>query len=448
MAREWVILMQPDRWQLWSDAAEPLGQVAWDDRTPLATIDELVALLNEHGYAGEGVTLAVPSEQCLCAVIETGPLPRRQMRQTLLYRMEEKLPVASEQVVADFIADDDHALGVCMQTDVWDPFIRAFKSAGVAVDLISPTALLALQDRADGRHASDCDVLVWAEENLLDFFVLDPTGRPQRWHALPDDGQALELQLRMATAQRSSPLRVAVRAPDPKTLVRQIQAVPQTQMIGSETASRASSAVRAALAIQSGKRPAWINLCRQSLAAASPVGQLRLPLQLAAAAVLVLWICLIGGMLWRASHYQQLVETEQAEQVRIYQQVFPDTKAPTGQSVKLRLSSERTRLAGMRRSDSSSQAMPSSVLPLLHRMLAASPKQLRYHIMELQLDETSLYIDGRVPNHSGADALATALKQGLGWQIQPPRTEMLPDASVGFTLRGSPASPTATASRD
>ena len=59
--------------------------------------------LKAASYDGESVLLAIPSAWCLCDPVATTGLPARNRRQAMAYRLEEKLPVAAEEVVADFI---------------------------------------------------------------------------------------------------------------------------------------------------------------------------------------------------------------------------------------------------------------------------------------------------------------------------------------------------------
>ncbi len=450
MARHWVILMRRDRWQVWADAPQPVGEILLEEGATEKAADQLIAWLGEHDYAGEAVTLAPSSPACLCASITCEDLPRRQSHQAMLYRLEEKMPLASEQVVADFISVGDEALGICLQSENWDPLIRAFKAAGVAVDLICPAPFLALQHLVESGQAPECDALVWVDEDAVEWFVLHDN-RPQRWHALPADAGDLQLQLRLLTAQRNAPLRVALCADASSPFKARLEAIEAVHVVNCQPVCLPEAAVRAARTIQDGKRPAWINLCRQTLAAASPVGQLRTPVRAAAVAMIALWACVIGTMLWRASHYQDIQSAQQAEQKQIYENLFPDSPLPSSQSVKIRLQSERTRLAGLRRSDQptqSSQSLPTSVLPLLHGTLQAAPADLRYRVRELVMDEASLHFQGLVNSHSDADTFATAVEKGTGWDMQPPRTELLPNGSVGFTLRGEPAPPTTTASKE
>jgi hypothetical protein len=55
-------------------------------------------------------------------------------------------------------------------------------------------------------------------------------------------------------------------------------------------------------------------------------------------------------------------------------------------------------------------------------------------VLELRLDGGRLYLDGQVRHHTDADRIAAGLRQRGGLTVDPPRTQNLRDAGVGFTL--------------
>ena len=67
----------------------------------------------------------------------------------MLYRLEEHLPVAAEEVVADFVPPADREapsqLGVAIERRLLDPIVAAVEAAGLRVGAICPAALLVLQ---------------------------------------------------------------------------------------------------------------------------------------------------------------------------------------------------------------------------------------------------------------------------------------------------------------
>src|SRR4051812_46687104 len=116
---------------------------------PGAIAGAVAAALKAQGYRGEGVLLAIESSMCLCAPVRTEGLPTKHRRRAMTYRLEEKLPIAAEDVVADFIeggpAADAEALGTCVRRTALAPMVEALEESGVAVAAICPASLLALQ---------------------------------------------------------------------------------------------------------------------------------------------------------------------------------------------------------------------------------------------------------------------------------------------------------------
>ena len=111
--------------------------------------------LKQLGHGASPLILAIPSNWCLCASIRTDDLPKADYK-SLLYRLEEKLPWPAESITADFIRHENSALGICIKTEKIRPLIDALECHGIAVQTITPTALLAdlLLIAADPDEAS------------------------------------------------------------------------------------------------------------------------------------------------------------------------------------------------------------------------------------------------------------------------------------------------------
>ena len=129
--------------------APPTGPKFTDLPIPAhASPDQIASVvasaLSTAGHAGETILLAIPSSWCLAASIAIGDLPRHD-RQAMLYRLEEKLPLAAEGIVADFIRHQGNAMGVCAKISVLAPLIEAAGNEQIPVQSVTPAALLAAQ---------------------------------------------------------------------------------------------------------------------------------------------------------------------------------------------------------------------------------------------------------------------------------------------------------------
>src|SRR5439155_27238006 len=78
--------------------------------------------LRELGHAGQGVILALPTEWCIVASIQTCDLPRHD-HGAMIYRLEEKLPIPAEELVANFTHDRKSALGVAVRIAQVKPMV-------------------------------------------------------------------------------------------------------------------------------------------------------------------------------------------------------------------------------------------------------------------------------------------------------------------------------------
>src|SRR5438105_3585796 len=133
--------------------------------------------LRRLGYTGQGVMLTVGSSDCLASPIDTAGLPRGD-RKAMLYRLEEKLPVAAESVVADFAQKGGHALGVCVREDVLAPLVHSLETFGVAVQSISPAALLTARQLAEDGGSQ---ILLIGEDEANVNVIAIRDGVPLSW---------------------------------------------------------------------------------------------------------------------------------------------------------------------------------------------------------------------------------------------------------------------------
>ena len=110
------------------------------DTAPEAVGGLLADALDAQGYSGEPVLLALPSSQCLAAGVPIDSPAQLRQRQTLLYQLEQCLPLAAEDVVADFITHGQEVLGVAVETSLQQAVVGVLEDRGVNVQSISPLA--------------------------------------------------------------------------------------------------------------------------------------------------------------------------------------------------------------------------------------------------------------------------------------------------------------------
>src|SRR4051812_29685465 len=175
MARNaaFILFAAPSHWQLRAThgaSSKPIDIPISSGASVEQTADEVAAALKSAGYRGEPVVLALPSAWCLCASVATAGLPRKEHRRAMLYRLGGKLPLAAEDVVADFLPagpSSEQSLGVCVQKQMVAPLVEAIERNGLSLAAIAPAALFAVQQLLTegtlGRTSTDKPAaILWA----------------------------------------------------------------------------------------------------------------------------------------------------------------------------------------------------------------------------------------------------------------------------------------------
>ena len=434
-AKAFVIFAADGPWRIGmgeSGEVTFLDLSASEDRDLSQVAASVVQTLELYGYEGQGVILAIPSSWCLCASINTEGLPRKNSRAAMIYRLEEKLPLAAEEIVVDFIDVEGQALGVSVQTTKVNPIVESLEQAGIAVQLICPTALLALQDRLTvDDEAAECDAMVWGNGDHIDLFCL-ANRIPTAWHLLTNNPNDLLTHLRIAAIGKGEPLHVQANNLE-DTVIDRLKSSPDCQVELTDRTPIEEAAVHVADRMLQGQFSVWINLRQDALAVHDPIRHVRKPLTAAIVAGLVFLASLCGAMAWRAAQYDRMASRHATEQQTIFKEMFPDQVVPI--NVKSRFVSEHRRLANLRGESSGIQFNTSSLL-ILRDVLTRLPRGIRYRILEMRLGGERLYIEGQTRSHSDADTITASLNKNEYFDIEPPRTEKLADKGVGFTIIG------------
>jgi type II secretory pathway component PulL len=345
--------------------------------------------------------LALPTSMCLCAPIGVADLPQRQRRQAMLYRLEEKLPVAAEDVAADFVESGDLALGIAVERRTLRPLAAAAEAAGLRVRAVCPASLLAVQQRAD----TDGLVLWRVGRGRAELFSLGG-GVPVAWYALADDPDDVALHVRMATAG-------AADAP--------------------AVAERNDSVIESAIEAVAARRRPWIDLLRADGAGGASSGGVagRGPGRWAAAAAVVFLGCVVAAMLWRSGRYDALAARSEAEQQAVFRETFPGQAVPP--DVRSRLLSEARQVSDAPAGAAAAQA---GDLVVLRDVLSYLPGETRFRVSDLRVEDGEFVLEGEARSHGDAEAVAASLRRRAGFTLAPPRTEQRAGRAVGFTLTG------------
>jgi hypothetical protein len=397
------------------------------------------------------VVLALPSDWCLCAAVRLDDLPARNSRRAMVYRLEEKLPLSAEDVVADFLPAPagSAALGVCVDKRTLAPLVQALEQRGVAVEAVCPASLLVLQHLLTDPGAPPAvrvaDVIAWAaEDGSLELFTLRG-GTVQSWILLPDDPK--DLLLHLGLVPHDGPELNVVAIGLGKRLLDALAALPKVRLEELTPPPPDEAAGATARAVLAGDAAAWVNLRRDDLAASDRLRAFRTPLGFAAAAVALCLVSLCAAMLWRAYRYERLAARYADEQRAVFTAAFPGQPVPA--DVASRLASEERALRGVSGGDASAPPPESPGLLTLRDLVSHLPSDVRYRVLDLRLEPGRFTVEGQALSHGDADAIAASLRRHGAFDVRPPRTEQLADPSaagagataVSFTLTGSVAAP-------
>ena len=404
--------------------------------SPEETATAAAHALREIAPAGAAVTLAISSRWCLCAAIDTTGLPRQSRRQAMLFRLEEQLPLAAEEFVADFLVTDDaRSLGIVAQLRLVNPAVRAIEAAGFVVQTICPAALLAAQVYLASPDFPACDALLFGYADHLELLLLSE-GRLTEWDVLPCDPGDVAMELGVRSLQHSPPLRLAC-ANVPEDVLSRLRELVQLQVQDVQLPPTQQAAIQAACSIAEGESAPWVQLRRDALGNASAYGPARRAINAALAASIFFCICLCGALLWRASAYERVVAQHQRDQTELFAHIFDGKHPAEGINISSRLASEERRFRALAGESMDLPSRPSALV-LLQRVLARLPADADCQITELRLNQEKLYLSGIASSHTAAATFASNLAADSTFHIDPPRTEQLPsDGGIALTLTGT-----------
>jgi hypothetical protein len=393
----------------------------------------ILAVLEQLQYRGGSVLLALPSELCLCAVVDDSGLRKSSRQNGMLFRLEEQLPLAAEDVEADFVPGNGRCVGVAWAAGPALALIEALEGEGIAIASVCPAALL-IADEVCQRERSNStpDVLLLSTDHHVDAItILD--GRLSDWALLPLSTSIVDLHLRRLRLERSDPQRVAtigcggefqaeLGANSQINLVEELSANPR------ELAARAADRVL----VHNARPP--VELRRGRLACHDPLRFIRAPVRCAALAAMAFLLVVGISMFWRAERYERLAQAAEFQQREAFHIALPRQTPPP--LIVSRLMSEEKRLAGI--SGTSATLPPSlSALPVLRDVLRGLPPQVRFRLLELRFDPSHFYLEGQSLDHGSAEQITESLRQSTGFQVDQPHTQQLAGEDVTFEISAS-----------
>jgi hypothetical protein len=403
------------------------------DATAQHRAEKVSAALQSFGYAGEPAILAVPSSWCYAASIATDDLPKND-RKAMVYRLEEKLPLAAESLIADFILSDppQRALGISISTDLLKDLVEGLEAVGVSIQCISPAALLAAQGipPVDGQ---DPYILLCADatddQSQLSLIAFE-SGRPVNWALLPADVTDIKLQLELVALDVGGSPHVEACGVDADLVDNLTEATGLIISVRDETVTEA--AAHFATEIVAGRQRPWVDFRRGPLAIADSLGLHRRPINALLAAAAAMFIVFAGMMFFRGWRYDHAARAADVQLAEEFHQQFPGFAAPG--NVRAVVESEY-RKSRVRSGGSLPPEASRSALQTLHDVLDKLPGEGRFTIDRASFDDQGFQMEGRLKSYEDVDVIANAARQS-GMTVDPPQARKDSQGLWSFTLHG------------
>lgn len=403
----------------------------WDSDRLDVVAQRIAESLDEADARVHHVTILLGASLCLPACFTCESQRQARSAEALGYRLEEAIPLAAEDVLADFQRDGLSVFAVATRRAPMEAWVLALGERGLTIDFVTPEASLAWEYHLGIAKGKQHSAAMWQtnhETQLIEF----QDRRPIAWQVLSNEPTELRQHLKVQ--------RLGNQTDDQPILLYQPSKTSDASGLGVVDVDHSTIHVIEGPTLRESatKRLSEIRAGRQrvpfDLTPVTGKQSARGPLRLDLAAFQLAIIVLLGSFVFSAWQQLQRAQSKTDQHVmaqeEVFRELFPESRLPVG--VLSRLKSERGKLAGVR-GKSEDQVDPISVLPILHRFLSAVPSDMRLRIVSSKIDGEGIDLSGEVREFADADRLAAALRSA-GFLVTPPRTSRLPDQGVSFRL--------------
>lgn len=404
---------------------------------PLSVLDGLLEIFNESEYSGEEIFLGLDSKHIQVAMISCDDLPRRQRTEMMLYRLEEQLPLAAEELTAVFLpAIGGRCLAFAVNTAEVLGIVKALTDAGLEISAIYPTAVLMLQSCFENCECDPDYVILNNGQTLEAFRLID--GVIHGWYSSASDRQLLlPLQIDILNNPVDGKNTSAVMVGElPQSAVEALKEEMELNRIDDGYESLVKNLLENCGKITSEKTVSISNLRIGKLARKNLWAKSTGSLRVAGILLLIFAVTMISCFAIRGIRYETMAESYEKSQVKIYKKVYPGSRRVPSNIVS-RLESEMRKLSGVMGHGYDVPHIPNA-MDELHTVITNLPKNVKLRILKIQIDPESIDINGQVTTHSDAEKITQSLKRG-GLDVSSPATESLSGGEIFFKVRAKPA---------
>ncbi len=385
----------------------------------VATVKELLA---KSKGVHSGCIIAPASDSCFFSCLHLPPAIDTRDRSSLIYELENHLPIDAESMAADFsvlpaTAHEDQTLhgssvsAIAVEVHDWKPLADKLESANIPVTNIIPSAILAIASLNAKHsfagtsslmlcHANHADLITLADDHISSWKYAKLEAASLERHKFLDLPESNQILVVDCTEAQGSLIRDHVGS---------VQIEPD---------SLVASCLQGANAVFSKPASIHFNLRRDDLASEDPLRPINRQLSWLAFAVAACLITMIFGSWWRTTKIENKIAENLLAQSEVFKESFPDTRVPA--SLLRRVRSEHSRIMGSRNATKQIEA-PNSATEVMRVLLASLPTDIRVRISSIDIRNGALDLTFQVQHFVEAGIVAEALSQS-GFDVSQPAT--------------------------
>jgi len=440
--RAWLLLLEPDAWQLLPPQAESgegkAEEMPSRNEFPPESLPEQAPAIHEAllaaGWRGAPLAVGLAANFCLAATVNVPAPAMLRKRQAMRFHLEGWIPWSAEDFVADLVPHQNSALMVAVRVEPLRGLLKELEQRDAAPIVVAPLALLALDRHVTPRETPPHHALLWKHGAEIEGFVVRD-GRPLVWRHLDAELSGdLSQFCSIDALEQGSGIPWITRGLDEQTLDRLrdrgIDVVAADELAWND-------ALRDSIdAIAIGEREPLIDLRRDELAGERPVQAVAPQLRRVKVAALLAALAVCGALWMRGDQYAASSIDLRQRLTATFEATF--LKEPPPERILPAIRQAHALLQGLRGPVKELPTGPSGD-QVLQQLLAALPSDMRYRVPEIRIEGSGIYLGGEVRSNADADQIAVALRSA-GFEVDSPRTQRLAEQGFAVRLAGQKAS--------
>ncbi|WP_432799805.1 hypothetical protein [Poriferisphaera sp. WC338] len=382
--------------------------------------------------------VGLPSDWCYVASIQLNESKRSRLS-TMLFQLEEFLPLDAEQVAASFHINSHSAmaLGCAIEAKPLQRILAELEDRGISPGAICPKVFFVFHVLQHQKKIPDsCQAIILPEPNGIYSIIQLHSGRIVSWRLLTEkDLLRDEVHVSILSGvdlDQSDNTKLILGVDLSDDLVRELQercdlkleivATPILELLyeGAVDLHRREKVPvfnlrTGPLAVQS----SWLRYQKQGV--------------FAALGVCLLLISILVSLSIRARAYRHEFDQANQAMIELYQEAFPGQSVPLG--IMGRLQSEQRKLQS---TNAESVQLPEqrSMLFTIRDVLSYLPIDIRFKLDELQIEARQIRVYGTTRSHVDANKIVAGLRNIEDYNFELLRTDQTADRTVSFSIVG------------